>query len=243
MDDCSHLRDTIPALLKRGLKNLEELNIREIEVQVLFQSEAIIADGQENKHFPCLKELKLEVLDELQVLYYEGPTHNFSLQNLTDLTVRGCIKLRRLLSSTLARNLLQLERLDILYCLELEQVIDEDEDHLQPVCFPKLIEISVCYCPKLKHLFHISVAPSLQKLIRICIEESYEFEEVFWHKDGADVMDYDEIVMDKFRNLRLKDLPNLTNFWPSGYQIPFPSAENADIRNCPKLPANSEGDG
>ncbi|KAH9657282.1 putative disease resistance protein [Citrus sinensis] len=241
--ECSHLRDTIPALLKHGLKNLEELGISQLGVQVVFQVEAIIAEGQENKLFPCLKRLWLENLRELQVLlYHVGPTHNFSLQSLTYLRVDGCTMLRRLFSSTLARNLLQLEELFVRDCWELEQIIheDEDEDHLQPVCFPKLTRISVFRCPKLKHLFHISVAPGLQKLYIIGNDE---LEEVFCHKDGADVTDYNEIVMNELRKLELINLPNLTNFWPAGYQIPFPSAPyRVVVRNCPKFRPSSEGD-
>lgn len=45
MRDCSHLHDTIPTLLKHGLKILETLYIRELGVQVVFQVEAIIVDG------------------------------------------------------------------------------------------------------------------------------------------------------------------------------------------------------
>ncbi|KAK9177229.1 hypothetical protein WN944_029248 [Citrus x changshan-huyou] len=203
---CSHLSDTIPALLKHGLKNLEYLEIRELGVEVVFQVEAIIAEGQENKLFPCLKTLRLDNLRELQeLLYHVGPTHNFSLQSLTYLRVHRCTMLTRLFSSTLARNLLQLEVLYVWNCLELEQIIDEDEDedHLQPVCFPKLTVISVGCCPKLKHLFHISVAPSLQKLKHLSISINNELEEVFWHKDGADVTDYNESVMNELRNLSL----------------------------------------
>ncbi|GAY67732.1 hypothetical protein CUMW_258880 [Citrus unshiu] len=242
--ECFLLSDTIPALLKHGLKNLEELGIRELGVQVIFQVEAIIAEGQENKLFPCLKTLYLYDLRELQVLYHEGPTHNFSLQSLTRFSVKGCTMLRRLFSSTLARNLLQLKELEIYNCRELEQIIDEDEDedHLQPVCFPKLTSITVDSCPKLKHLFHISVAPSLQKLTHLWIEGNDELEEVFWHKDGAEVTDYNEIVMNELQGFRLLDLPNLTNFWPAGYQIPIPSAPNEDVHNCPRLRGNSEGD-
>ncbi|KAL9414707.1 hypothetical protein AB3S75_043046 [Citrus x aurantiifolia] len=294
--ECFHLHDTIDNLLKHGLKNLKTLCIEELGVQVVFQVEAIIAEGQENKLFPCLKSLWLENLRELQVLCHEGPTHNFSLQSLTNLIVDGCTMLRRLFSSTLARNLLQLEELEIYNCWELEQIIaededeehlqpigptrnfslqsltylrvhgctmlrrlfsstlarnlfqlevlsvwncleleqiideDEDEDHLQPVCFPKLTWISVRGCPKLKQLFHISVAPSLQKRSRLYIVGNDELEEVFWHKDGADVTDYNEIVMNELRELVLDDLPNLTNFWPAGYQIPFPSAMFVQIQ-------------
>ncbi|XP_052288567.1 probable disease resistance protein At1g61300 [Citrus sinensis] len=255
VSECFHLRDTIDALLKHGFENLETLYIGDLGVQVVFQAEAIIAEGQENKLFPCLKRLYLTNLRELQVLYHEGPTHNFSLQNLTYLTVSSSPKLRRLFSSTLARNLLQLEKLEIYNCWELEQIIaeDEDEEHLQPVCFPNFREISIRYCPKLKHLFHISVAPSLQKLKNLYIGFNDELKEVFWHKDGADVTDtdYNEIVMNELWVLELRDLPNLTNFWPAGYQIPFPSVSSEDVHyctdfrvvhNCPRLPENSEVD-
>ena len=133
---------------------------------------------------------------------------------------------------------MQLEGLYVWNCSELEQIIDED--HLQPVYFPKLKRISVGYCPKLKRLFHISVAPSLQKLKYLFIEANDELEEVFWHKDGADVTDYNEIVMNELRELELTDLPNLANIWPAGYQIPFPSAfDGVAVRNCPKLSGNS----
>ncbi|KAL9414689.1 hypothetical protein AB3S75_043032 [Citrus x aurantiifolia] len=243
--NCSHLRDMVPALLKHGLKNLEELYILEVGVQVVFQLEAIVADGKENKLFPCLKKLYLEDLRELQVLlYHEGPRHFFSLQNLTDLTVRGCTKLRHLLSSSLARNLLKIEELVIDNCLELEQIIDEDEneDHLQPVCFPKLRMITIHNCPKLKRLFHISIALSLQKLSSLFIYENDELEEVFWHKEGADVMDYNETIMKQLSDLHLVNLPNLTKFWPAGYQIPFPSTYHELVRNSPKLCANSEAE-
>ncbi|KAH9696773.1 hypothetical protein KPL71_023324 [Citrus sinensis] len=244
--ECSHLCDTIDALLKHGLKILEELGISQLGVHVVFQVEAIIAEGQENKLFPCLKTLWLENLGELQLLlYHVGSTHNFSLQSLTNLRVDGCTMLRRLFSSTLTRNLLQLKELYIRNCWELEQIIDEDEDedHLQPVCFPKLTQIFVLGCSKLKHLFHISVAPSLQKLSRLYIVGNDELEEVFCHKDGADVTDYNEIVMNELRKLELINLPNLTNFWPAGYQIPFPSAPyRVVVRNCPKFRPSSEGD-
>ncbi|KAK9177237.1 hypothetical protein WN944_029256 [Citrus x changshan-huyou] len=212
------LRRLFSSTLARNLLQLEKLeiyNCRELE--------QIIAEDKDEEHLQPV-----------------GPTCNFSLQSLTYLRVDGCIMLRRLFSSTLARNLLQLEKLVIDNCLELEQIIDED--HLQPLCFPKLTEISVGYCPKLKHLFHISVAPSLQKLSRLYIIGNDELEEVFWHKDGADVTDYNEIVMNELRKLELINLPNLTNFWPAGYQIPFPSASDEDVRNCPKLRGNSEGD-
>ncbi|GAY63667.1 hypothetical protein CUMW_227470 [Citrus unshiu] len=232
--------DTIPALLKHGLKNLEDLKISQLGVHVVFQLEAIIAEGQENKLFLCLKSLQLKNLPELQVLYHEGPTHIFSLQNLTRLLVIRCSKLKRLLSSTLARNLLQLEELSVRKCLELEQIIDEDEDedHLQPVCFPKLRRITFYNCPKLKHLFHISVAPSLQNLTQLWVESNYELEEVFWHKDGADVTDYNEIVTNELQGIELINLPNLTNFWPAGYPNPIPPGR---FLGCPKLRANSEG--
>ncbi|KAH9657295.1 hypothetical protein KPL70_023017 [Citrus sinensis] len=218
------LRRLFSSTLARNLLQLEHLEIYNCP-----ELEQIIAEDEDEDE------------EHLQPV---GPMHNFSLQSLTCLKVDGCTVLRRLFSSTLARNLLQLEKLEIYFCWELEQIIaeDEDEEHLQPVCFSKLRSITVGFCPKLKHLFHISVAPSLQKLSRLCMIGNDKLEEVFWHKDGADVTDYNEIVMNELGRLELRDLLNLTNIWPAGYQIPFPCAKSVDVNNCPKLRLNSEGD-
>ncbi|KAH9696762.1 nb-arc domain-containing protein [Citrus sinensis] len=268
---CNNLTYIFTLSQARSLVQLKTLEVSKCErleciIEAKFdhnEREISVGDGNTILALPLLRELRFEDLPELMNFCLENyystwpALEELDLSSCPKLSVNSteleanfqylgewCPMLRRLFSSTLARNMLQLEQLRIFNCSELEQIIDEgeDEDHLQPVCFPKLTLISVSYCPKIKHLFHISVAQSLQKLKYIFIAANDELEEVFWHKDGADVVEYDEIVMNELRQLELRDLPNLTNFWPAGYHFPFSSASYEIVRNCPKLRPSSEGD-
>ncbi|KAK0602412.1 hypothetical protein LWI29_033091 [Acer saccharum] len=161
------LCNSVLAQLIHGFQNLEELKIRECRVQVLSQLELSL---------PSLKVLELGWLEELECLC-KGPTHLLSLPNLKKLSVRYCNRLRHMFSPSLARNLLQLEELFILYCGELEQIFTEDDiveynqallkDHLQsPLLFPNLSSIDISNCGKLKSVFPVSIAHllSLQNL-------------------------------------------------------------------------------
>ncbi|KAH9657263.1 nb-arc domain-containing protein [Citrus sinensis] len=230
----------VPSIDERGLNELTILHVTDCK------DLECIMDASKSPHrksgnpvmLSRLARLYISKLPELKWIWKAPTQHVISLQSLTELSVSECNNLTYIFTLSLARNLLQLKELAVFNCRGLEQIIDEyeDEDHLQPVCFPKLTWIVVRYCPKLKHLFHISVALSLQKLKQLYIVGNDELEEVFCHKDGADVTDYNEIVMNELRHLILEDLPNLTNFWPAGYKIPFPSASyGAVVRNCPKL--------
>ncbi|KAB2086567.1 hypothetical protein ES319_A04G041000v1 [Gossypium barbadense] len=70
-----------------------------------------------------LKILNLSTLIELQVIW-NGPIQVGNYQNLTELDVKDCKRLRYIFPLTMARNLPQLWRLDISDCEELEQIIE-----------------------------------------------------------------------------------------------------------------------
>lgn len=176
MEDCDHLGDAIPAMFKHGLKKLEKLSlVNQFGVQevfrIVFRLDATVAHREGGKiYLQSLKELTLHRLSELEVLC-EGPTHSLSLQNLACLILRKCSRLRHIFSSALAQNLMQLEKLKIEHCVELEQIIVDEgdavdnqiisssiDDHLQHVYFPKLQVLKVERCSKLKRLFHVDIA-------------------------------------------------------------------------------------
>lgn len=245
VESCDHLYNEIPSLLRHGLKNLGKLNIVEFGVQVIFQLESITGDGRERKlSLPSLKEMELEYLPELEFLC-NGPTQFLCLQNLTCVTLRGCHRLRHIFSTTLAGNLLQLERLNVIDCSVLEKIIVEDDDegdhislmdnHLQPVYFPKLIFLRVERCNRLTCLFHVNVARGLQKLGGLTLTDNLQLEEVFGHENGEAIMDDNKIVMSELWKLSLKELPSLTNFCPVGYHFIFPSLDTFSVKECPRI--------
>lgn len=247
------LGNAIPAMLKHGLKNLEKLSIvNQFGVQevfrIVFQLDATVAQRGGKIYLQSLKELTLHRLSELEVLC-EGPTHILSLQNLTCFILRKCSRLRHIFSSALAQNLMQLEKLIIEHCVELEQIIVDEgdavdnqiisssiDDRLQHVYFPKLQVLKVERCRKLKRLFHVDIARGgLQELRELQISYNKQLKEVFEQKDEAAIWDNNEIVLGKLGLLVLIGSPSLTNFCPVGYHFIFPSMTGLTIFGCPMI--------
>ncbi|KAK3198951.1 hypothetical protein Dsin_022366 [Dipteronia sinensis] len=125
------------------------------------------------------------------------------------------------------QNLLLLENIDIEDCGQLEQIIVEDHTenhHVQLELFPNLSSISVKGCGKLKTLFPVTIARSgLQKLRSLEVNNVFQLEELFGHKDEAVIKSDTEMVLPQLEELTLQQLGSLVNFCPVGYHFIFPS--------------------
>ncbi|KAK0600860.1 hypothetical protein LWI29_019014 [Acer saccharum] len=229
--------------LRHGLQNLEELDISECRVQVLFHLEGL----EQELAFSSLKVLKLYDLKELECLC-KGLMHLLSLPKLKELSVYGCNRLRHMFSPSLARNFKQLEELIIENCGELEQIFIEDDaaeyhptllkDHLQwPLLFPNLSSIFIKRCDKLKTLFPavITARSGLQKPKTLIVGSSSQLEELFGHKDEADMTSDKEMVLPQLQKLTLQELASLVNFCPVGYHFIFPSLSRLFVTKCLKI--------
>ncbi|KAK1582962.1 hypothetical protein Q3G72_019812 [Acer saccharum] len=229
--------------LRHGFPNLEELDISGCRVQVLFHLEGL----EQELAFPSLKVLELYGLKELECLC-KGPTHLLSLPNLKKLKVWRCNRLRHMFSPSLARNFMQLEELIIEDCGEMEQIFIEDDaaeyhptllkDHLQwPLLLPNLSSISIKECDKLKTLFPavITARSGLQKLKTLIVGSSSQLEELFGHKDEADMTSDRQMVLPQLQKLTLQELASLVNFCPIGYHFKFPSLSELVVSRCPKI--------
>ncbi|KAK4852577.1 hypothetical protein QYF36_025166 [Acer negundo] len=247
---CNRLRHMFSPSIARNFMQLEELIIKncgELE-QIFIEDDAAEYNQtllEDHLHwpllFPNLQFIDIQNCDKLRSMF-PVITHLLSLQNLTTLELHLCKRLRHLFSSTLARNLLQLESIFIENCKELEQFIVEDhteDDHVQFGLFPNLSSISVKGCGKLKTLFPaVTIARSgLQKLRTLYIRGSFQLEELFGHKDEADMTSDDdrEMVLPRLEELTLEQLGSLVNFCPVGYHFIFPSLSRLFVTKCPKI--------
>ncbi|KAJ0045109.1 hypothetical protein Pint_04555 [Pistacia integerrima] len=132
--------------------------------------------------------------------------------------------------------MLQLETLFVEGCMELQQIVveDDDDDHLQSL-FPNLSEIHVRSCHKLKCVLPITMARGLQQLKVVNVGWANQLEEVFGHTDRVHVMTDKEIQLPQLDMLCLNDLPNLANFCPVGYHFIFRSLETLIVESCRKM--------
>ncbi|CAJ2663173.1 unnamed protein product [Trifolium pratense] len=141
---------------------------------------------------------------------FVGPKNSFSLKNLTGLTIMRCDKLKIAFSTSILRFLPQLLYLTIEECKELEHIIEDDLENQNnsTTCFPKLEDLAVRNCNKLKFVFSsTSMLRFLPQLYSLRIEDCKELE---------------HIIED--------DLENKNNSTTC-----FPKLEVLTVRNCNKL--------
>ena len=170
---------------------------------------------------------------------FKGPKHMWTLQNLIQLAVEGCGKLKVIISTSLVRSLPQLNELYIMDCEALEQIVEDDEENqnisnpcFRQVCFPKLKWFVVKNCNKLKCLFRMNTANEFPKLEELVIMEASDLEEVFGVSDQCErEQAIQNDLFPKLKFVLLAELPSLTNVWPYKLQ----TVEHRIVVNCPKL--------
>ncbi|KAK8706366.1 hypothetical protein V6N13_049935 [Hibiscus sabdariffa] len=152
-------------LVPRMLQNLKEVRIENCEnLKVAFQN------VQENVE-PLLCNLKLLLLNYLPKLshIWELPIQHVRLEALVELRISSCRSLKSIFSISLAQSLVLLENLDIGFCDELKQIVNESEgdeeeisssiDSPSSLCFSKLRKVHIAGCDGLDHIFPTMMAP------------------------------------------------------------------------------------
>ncbi|KAI9100913.1 hypothetical protein K1719_024037 [Acacia pycnantha] len=147
---------------------------------------------------------------------WEGPTF-IKFQNLVQLYVIKCRRLKCIFQSTVMRSLPCLRRLWISECEELEEIMssgEEEHNHFpnessnNSFCFPLLCRLKVKRCRKLKCIFpSLPSTQHLPVLYELKIEECSQLKglcnsEVEIHEEG-----FYNNSLPKLRNVRVKDCP------------------------------------
>jgi hypothetical protein len=142
-------------------------------------------------------------------------------------------------------SLVQLKVLKILSCEELEQIIakDDDEndqillgDHLRSLCFPKLRQIEIRECNKLKSLFPVAMASGLPNLRILRVTKSSHLLGVFGQEDHVSLVNVEkEMVLPNLKKLSLKQLPSIVCFSFGCCDFLFPRLKKLKVYECSKL--------
>ncbi|KAF3957110.1 hypothetical protein CMV_017846 [Castanea mollissima] len=228
--------------LMQGLSNLEELKIENcggIQEVIKLEGLLTIKGEQQDLLLPRLKKMFLIDLHELRCIW-KGATKLINLNNLEDLIVIRCKKLTRLFTPALTQSLQKLKFLEIERCDELEHLIVENveeqvslESHLQPLCFPKLENVIVSYCNKLKSLFPMTIADNLLELRIFIVKKNPQLMEVFTLEGDAGVQK--DVTLPQLQLMGLKGLPSLVNFCPKNYQFRLPKWGQLRVESCKNM--------
>ncbi|OMO58205.1 Disease resistance protein [Corchorus olitorius] len=163
------------------LPNLKTLNIGDCaKLECLMDTRKL--------HLPAT-----EVMPNLEVLILTGMTHLkllFSgecpkrmLQKLQTLEIRGCSSITSLFPLSFAQNLLQLKKIVIESCDELEQIIEQMEGANDQV-LSKLQSLEIKKCGCLKSLFALSLARNLLQLKKLVIRDCDMLERLVTEDDN-----------------------------------------------------------
>ncbi|KAB2095555.1 hypothetical protein ES319_A01G045900v1 [Gossypium barbadense] len=132
------------------LQNLKQVRIENcMNLEVVFQTEKV--EGNEAPPLLSnLKSLRLKRLIDLSCIW-ELPTQHVRLESLVDLRIEDCPSLKSLFSVSLAQGLVLLEKLKIIGCGELKQIVTElegDEEVLGmgPTMWEKPIFSATMFC-------------------------------------------------------------------------------------------------
>ncbi|XP_054811972.1 uncharacterized protein LOC129313105 [Prosopis cineraria] len=239
---CDHATQdsTTIKLIEMRLHALKELTLANSKIEEIFNLKNLDAKKNKKRLEPLtssLQELVLINLWELRNICV-GPKCILSLKNLSELQIRGCKKLEVVFSTSTLRSLPQLEKLWIWECEELVKITEEDNeesagDHLphQP-CFPKLIELRVVGCHRLKYLFSITRSGILPKLQEVCIEDAYALEHVLIRPFQPKEMAKKDVLPE----LRYVELGINTSLINICHGIDFQTLENCSkLYGCPKF--------
>ncbi|TXG66984.1 hypothetical protein EZV62_008259 [Acer yangbiense] len=212
-------------VLIQRLRKLKEVNVyRCLELEELFQLEGLCYSKENPFLLSSLENLYLLKLQNLRYIW-KGPTQQVSLQSLTVAKVEICDKLRYLFTLSLARSLLQLEKLKVRRCGSLEYIVEiKDGEGRNDVCFTKLLKgptqqvslqsltvVEVELCDKLRYLFTLSLARNLLQLEQLTVEYCASLEHIVETKEGEENVD---VMFPKLRILKLDNgLKNFINFF------------------------------
>ncbi|XP_028800316.1 probable disease resistance protein At4g27220 [Neltuma alba] len=125
-----------------------------------------------------LSELKLDGLPELEYIW-KGPTQIVSLHRLEDVSLRDCPKLKSIFTLAIVASLPELRTLEVYYCKEWEGIFCEESlKNLSSsnICFPKLKQIDIWGCHKVRWLLSYSLASHCPSIGYVRIHSCSEFE-------------------------------------------------------------------
>ncbi|XP_060972966.1 disease resistance protein At4g27190 isoform X3 [Cannabis sativa] len=200
--------------------------------------------------FPILEQLSLSSLDCVEMIWQDQVQEVSYMQNLKDINVERCHKLKYLFSSVVARSLAQLKTLKVKECENMQEIIvikeagNEEGSSMETICFPKLEKVNLSSlsnvktfsggnhlaieCPSLK-ILEIEKCPKLKTFHKSWSNEIEAAEEPLFNEKVVSFP-----ILEK---LYLRSLGSVEMIWPNQFQEVsyMQNLKDLTISRCHKL--------
>ncbi|GMY04839.1 probable disease resistance protein At4g27220 isoform X2 [Fagus crenata] len=152
--------DAFELIGHKGASRLSDFGIESINkmrgclIEGCDEIETIVHCNSEGRSaLEWLEKMYINNVPKLESIW-EGPIHAGSLARLTTLTLRRCLKLKKIFSNGMIEQLFKLEHLSIEECPEIEEIIIESENNgLKPDALPRLKMVVLSDLPKVKSIW------------------------------------------------------------------------------------------
>ncbi|XP_058743220.1 uncharacterized protein LOC131616021 isoform X2 [Vicia villosa] len=158
------------------VQNIKEVRVNNCELEGIFQLVGLSTDGEKDPPTSCLEMLYLDNLPQLRYLCRSDvESTNLQFQNLQQMEICGCRRLKCIFSSCMAGGLPQLKALKIENCNQLDRIVDDigTATPLGLFGLPGLIRFTLISCPMLGSLFTASTAKTLSSLEELTIQDCH----------------------------------------------------------------------
>ncbi|GAU51483.1 hypothetical protein TSUD_413690 [Trifolium subterraneum] len=150
---CDFLSEVLfqPNLLE-VLMNLEELDIKDCKsLEAVFDLKGDFEKESLLKKSTQLKKLKLSNLPKLKHVWKENQHNTMGFQNLSEVSVEDCTSLKSLFPLSVARDMMQIQSLQVCKC-GIEEIVGKEEgtEEIVKFVFPHLSSITLNHLAKLK---------------------------------------------------------------------------------------------
>ncbi|KAF8025235.1 hypothetical protein BT93_F2164 [Corymbia citriodora subsp. variegata] len=255
VNECKKLVNFDPSFILERLKSLETLTVEACEsLEVVFKLQPLNPlDGHCVAHSP-LKKLELYDLPKLKRVWDEELHHQVKFQCLRWVSLRGCARLTSLFSTSIARDLIQLEELEINKCGIVELIRKEGPDEPSidveaiegpsqiassfPSYFQHMKTIHVSHCHGLSYMFTPTIAKNLVEITKLRISKCDILTEVICDEGGNE---RHVVAFNQLKYLELDGLTQLRCFSSGGYTLILPLLKDIIANRCPKMKFFSKG--
>ncbi|XP_027905979.1 uncharacterized protein LOC114165593 [Vigna unguiculata] len=175
IEKCNKLDKIFPSNMEGWFESLDNLKVSKCQsVETIFEikdSQEIDASGGISTN---LQVILLEKLPKLKELWNTNPNGILNFRKLRIIEVYGCGELKNLFPASVAKDVSNLERMSILYCQEMVEIItcqDASEAIDDPLEFPELTYVRLYGLPNIKYFYKGRYPIKCPKLKELSVNE------------------------------------------------------------------------
>ncbi|XP_044477900.1 probable disease resistance protein At4g27220 isoform X3 [Mangifera indica] len=232
---CTKIKFVFPYTMTKNLQQLQYLEIKDcIDLEEIVATEEI-TEAAASFVFPQVTVIKLGNLPELAT-FCRG-IHTSEWPKLKKLAVKDCDKFKLFNSEPKS---LCLDQKDISLDLNFKCKAFHHDNSMEigynqhsTSFYQNLTYLFLWKCRNIKYAFPSSIAKSLHQLQQLEIQNCQALEGIVAKEDGTNtIVDF---VFPNITLLGLKDLPELTTFYPGIYTLEMPKLKVFVVKDCTKI--------